>query len=157
MHPLLIKLQADYPGLNFQVGSADRWSPQIKQIDYRQPISPPHLLHEVGHALLRHTGYSLDIELLKIEADAWAKAQELASGYKLTIDQGLVNDCLETYKLWILDRSQCPDCQLVGVQDSKRQYTCPNCQLRWSVPPEIGCTLGRKRARTQSPRNPYQS
>lgn len=138
---LVDRLRNDYPDLSFQPGSADRWSPQNKQISYRQPLNPAHLLHEVGHALMGHANYRLDIELLRMEADAWAKAREIAPRYGLVIDQAQINDCLETYRQWLLGRSLCPECRLAGIQNDNREYSCPNCQLQWQVPAGLGCRL----------------
>lgn len=142
---LIDRLRVDYPDLNFQPGAADRWSSQTGQIDYSQPVNPAYLLHEVGHALMGHANYRLDIELLRMEADAWAKAQEIAPRYGLTIDRAQINDCLETYRKWLLKRSLCPECRLAGIQNDSREYSCPNCQLRWRVPPGLDCRLPKTR------------
>ena len=144
-NPLISSLRNDYPHLNFRPGPIDRWSASTGDIDYSQPVNPDHVLHEVGHALLRHNNYQLDIELLKIEADAWAKAREIAPRYGYEIKQIYINDCLETYKQWLLRRSRCPECQLVGIQNENRQYSCPNCQLHWKVSADLGCELSKAR------------
>lgn len=138
---LLEALKTDYPHLQFAAGKDDSWSPQKQQVNYREPIDPHHLLHEVGHAVLGHTDYRLDIELLKIEADAWAKAQEIAPNYGFRIERSLVDSRLETYKHWLLKQSLCPECRLVGIQGNDRLYSCPNCQTRWSVPLKLGCAV----------------
>ena len=142
---LINSLKEDYPDLRFQPGPVDRWSPQNNRIDYSQPLNPNHLLHEVGHALMKHTDYRLDIELLKMEADAWVKAREIAPRYGLAINQAHINSCLETYRQWLLKRSLCPECQLAGIQDDNREYSCPNCQLRWRVPQGLGCQLPKSK------------
>lgn len=138
---LLDRLKSDYPHLQFRAGSSDSWSPQKQEIVYREPINPFYLLHEVSHAILGHNDYRLDIELLKIEVDAWVKAREIAPRYDLDIDSSLVDSCLETYKRWLLKQSLCPECSLVGIQSNDRLYSCPNCQTRWSVPLKLGCAL----------------
>ena len=138
---LLDNLKSDYPHLHFLAGKTDSWSPNAQRINYREPINSYHLLHEVGHAILGHTSYQLDVELLQIEVDAWAKAQEIAPKYGLKVDRDLINDCLETYKRWLLKQSLCPECHLAGLQGNDRLYSCPNCQTRWNVPLRLGCAV----------------
>ena len=138
---LLKSLQNDYPHLVFTSGTTNSWSPKTQEISYRLPIDPLRLLHEVGHAVLGHNDYRLDIELLKIEVDAWTKAREIAPQYGLTIDQSLIDNCLETYKRWLLKQALCPECHLAGIQGNDRLYSCPNCQTRWSVSLGLGCDI----------------
>lgn len=138
---LLEALKSDYPHLQFCAGKNDSWSAQNQRISYSEPINPYRLLHEVGHAILDHTDYRLDVELLKIEVDAWVKAREIAPKYNLEIDQALIDDCLETYKRWLLKQALCPECRLAGIQGNDRLYSCPNCQTRWSVPLRLGCDI----------------
>lgn len=156
---LLEALKSDYPHLHFAAGGDNSWSPKNQRVNYREPIDPPHLLHEVGHAVLGHADYQLDIELLKIEADAWAKAQEIAPRYGVKIERSLVDSCLETYKHWLLKQSLCPECRLAGIQGNDRLYSCPNCQNRWSVSLRLGCAVKtelyhnqKKKPRGHSPR-----
>lgn len=142
----LQQLQRDFKDITFVKGRANAWSPQVREIAYRQPISKYSLLHELGHALKGHVTYKLDIQLLKFEADAWQKAGEIAEHYGLKIPQKYINDCMNTYKDWLLSRSKCPDCGLVGLQSAKTlEYSCCNCPLHWSVPPETSCLVRRIR------------
>ena len=79
MDKLLIALKHDYPDINFIEGSSFHWSPSKKQIIYKAASDNVNdswaLLHEVGHALLKHSSYSSDFELLKLEVAACEKAQ----------------------------------------------------------------------------------
>ncbi|MYB40112.1 hypothetical protein F4X86_02450 [Candidatus Saccharibacteria bacterium] len=142
----LQQLQQDFGDITFVKGRANSWSPQAKEIHYSRPISKYSLLHELGHALEGHVTYKLDIQLLKLEADAWQKASEIAGRYGLEIPQKYINDCMDTYKDWLLARSKCPDCGLVGLQSPKTlAYSCCNCPLHWSVPLETRCLVRRIR------------
>jgi len=136
MENLVRKLQQDYPGLQFTVGEVLCWSPKRNQIFYastKNEHSIAGLLHEVGHALLNHHTFRSDIELLQKEVDAWQKAQHLASLYGVTIDENHVQDCLDTYRDWLFQRSRCPVCNTTGVQQTPRQYHCVNCDGQWKV------------------------
>lgn len=144
MTNLLQQLQQDFKNIKFVQGKTDAWSPKTKEIYYSLPISKYSLLHELGHALDKHVTYKLDIQLLKLEADAWQKARQIAQKYNLKIPQKYINDCMNTYKDWLLSRSKCPNCDLVGLQSSKDlQYGCCNCFLNWSVPFEAKCLVRR--------------
>lgn len=137
-------LQRDFKNIKFIEGKINTWSPQTKEIYYGRPVSKYSLLHELGHALEGHITYKLDVELLKMEADAWQKAREIAKNYGLKIPQRYINNCMNTYKDWLLARSKCPDCNLVGLQSDKDlQYSCCNCFLNWSVPLETKCLVRR--------------
>ena len=145
MH-LLQQLQQDFQDIVFVKGKTSTWSPKTKEIYYSTPVSKYSLLHELGHALKQHKNYVLDIQLLKLEADAWQKAKEIAQNYNLKISQKYIDNCMSTYKDWLLARSKCPDCNLVGLQSAKTlQYSCCNCSLNWEVPVEIRCLVRRIR------------
>ena len=142
----LKQLQSDFAEISFVRDKANLWSPQTREIYYRQPLSKYSILHELGHALQGHTDYTLDIQLLKMEADAWRKAQQLATNYGLKIPAKYINDCMNTYKDWMLSRAKCPDCDLVGLQAANTlTYNCCNCSLSWSVPLETKCLVRRIR------------
>lgn len=141
---LLKQLQRDYQEIKFIKGKTNVWSPKTKEIYYSAPISKYSLLHELGHALQKHTTYKLDIQLIKLEADAWQEAQKIAQNYNLKISQSYINNCMNTYKDWLLARSKCPACDLVGLQSIKTlHYNCCNCFLTWSVPFEPKCLVKR--------------
>ena len=143
---LLEQLKADFSQIRFIKGRSHLWSPTSNEIYYSLPLSKYSLLHELGHALKKHAFYKLDIQLLKMEAEAWEKARQLAKRYGLTISQAYVNRCMNTYRDWLLARSRCPDCHLVGIQSSKNlKYTCCNCRQSWSVSSEIKCSVRRIR------------
>ena len=144
MQKLLERLQREHPQLRFQPGPAFYWSPETGEIFYKEPRTKNReqgaekrdewaLLHEVAHALLEHTNYHTDIELLQLEVAAWAHAKTMAGGYGLTIDDDHVQDCLDTYRDWLHGRSICPNCTTRSLQQSDHHYRCHNCHTTWRV------------------------
>lgn len=92
------------------------------------------LLHETGHALLGHTSYVADIELLKLEVAAWDRAKQLAKELGTSIDENHIQDCLDTYRDWLDKRSICPNCGTKSIQTDKgSKYRCFNCHTTWRV------------------------
>jgi hypothetical protein len=151
-HALLSNLQTDYPSLRFECGSQFYWSSKHKHVVYTELMDEPtgvfSLLHEVGHALLGHSRYSRDYELLKLEIAAWERAKGLGQQYGITIDEEYVQDCLDTYRDWIHSRSRCPQCSAVGLQTESTIYECINCQAKWSVSRSRLCRLHRRLHKT---------
>ena len=146
---LLQRLKKDFPAINFVKGEYHSWSPNESRITYSQPLCRYSLLHELGHALLEHYSYKLDIELLKLEAAAWERARSLAPQYGFKISQAYINQCMDTYRDWFLSRCRCPNCDLAGLQSRLNlRYRCPNCFLNWSVPSRIECLVRRKKLTT---------
>ncbi len=136
MEHLVHKLRRDHPNLVFTIGEAHCWSPEQNQIFYASKdsqVNTAGLLHELGHARLRHAGFRSDLELLQKEIDAWEEAVNLAIVYDLKIDPNHVQDCLDTYRDWIFRRSRCPECLASGVQKSTQYYHCLNCSATWKV------------------------
>lgn len=137
MEKVLKQLRQDYPNLLFQEGESFCWSPQTKQIFYtleHAQFGPWAILHETAHALLGHTKYSHDFELLQMEVAAWEAAKEIASNYGIAIDEDHVQDCLDSYRDWLYKRSICPSCGTKSIQqDQELRYQCFNCHSTWSV------------------------
>ena len=152
MDRLLARLRADYPQLRFSAGSTFSWSPANGVVTY--PVAAPRgtdttaifsLLHEAGHALLRHQRYALDFELLQLEAAAWEHARELASTYGITLDDDHVQDCLDSYRDWLYRRSICPSCATKALQlDARTTYQCYNCRATWQVNSDRFCRPYRR-------------
>ncbi len=130
-------LKKDYPQFRFKRGSEDVWSPSNQTIVYNpaRPLSKLQysLLHELSHALLDHTNYTNDFELLKMEAEAWNKAAEIGQKYAVAISNEHIQNCLDTYRDWLHRRSTCPKCGMHVLQSSPTHYRCFNCQTEWSV------------------------
>src|SRR5689334_17420039 len=98
MTELANKLAATYPHLNFVAGESFYWCPETSEVFYDQnriddTTGAWSLLHETSHALLGHSTYEADIELLHLEVAAWARAGELAPEYGLRIDDNYMQDC----------------------------------------------------------------
>lgn len=142
---LVAKLQQDYPALTFTVGDEFRWSPTDATIFYEARVSDDaSLLHELAHALLHHTTYLKDIELIEMERDAWNYAlTHLASRYDVTITDDQVQGSLDTYRDWLHARSTCPHCNATGVQVKQKQYKCLACHTNWRVNEARVCALRR--------------
>lgn len=153
MDTLLAKLQKAIPGLVFAPGTTFLWSPKSGHVMYR--VSAPDdtiarwsLLHEVGHALLQHHSYKSDFELLQMEVAAWEMAESIAPDFGETIDEEHVQDCLDTYRDWLYQRSTCPTCTSCSLQTDSRTYECFNCGTVWHVSTSRLCRPYRRRAAT---------
>jgi hypothetical protein len=141
---LLNKLRRDYPDLTFAEGADFRWSPSERTVFYAPQIDFGLLLHEVAHARLGHGEYSLDIELLHMERDAWEYAKtELSKTYSVVIEEEQVEHMLDTYRDWLHARSTCPTCQATGLQTKPNQYSCLACGESWRVNEARTCALRR--------------
>ena len=136
LNSLLNKLRKDYPALTFEPGERFKFTPPSTV--YFTDGSPLELLHEVGHFLLDKNTYTSDIELIRIESEAWDKAKQLCSAYKIKWDEDFAQDHIDTYRDWLHVVSLCKNCQLASYQDESGLYHCPLCGLSWpsSIPPE---------------------
>jgi hypothetical protein len=148
MQDLLRNLKIQYPELRFTVGQQFCWSPETLEIYYIQNGNGAHatwsLLHETGHALLEHSTYKSDFELLSLEVCAWEKAQQLAQSTQIQIDEDHIQDCLDTYRDWLYKRSICPKCLTKCLQqDRQNYYRCFNCHTVWRVSASRFCRAYR--------------
>lgn len=135
---LLARLGADYPDLQFIESAHFAWHAGKKHVAYKKSNKDTthsmfSLLHELGHALLNHSDYTHDIELLQLEVAAWEKARTLATHYGVELDEDHIQDCLDTYRDWLHLRATCPSCFGRSLQTSPRHYRCHNCGTEWSV------------------------
>lgn len=150
MLDLVAKLSASHPHLKFMAGESFYWSPETNEVFYDQNRADDttgswSLLHETSHALLRHSSYDADIELLHLEVAAWAHAAAIASQYGVAIDDDYIQDCLDTYRDWLYRRSLCPGCGTQCLQmDTSSHYRCYNCHTRWHVSPSRFCRAYRR-------------
>lgn len=155
MQKLLRKVRGDYPKITFRQSDKFCWSPKKSEVlydtsDQNSPTSDWSLLHEVGHALLEHKTYSSDIELIEMEAAAWQKAQELGRNYGHKIDEDHIQDCLDTYRDWLHQRSACPRCNNRSLQQDNRHYKCFNCGQIWVVSASRFCRPYRLTKQTKT-------
>src|SRR5688572_553670 len=136
MDRLLKQVKADYPSLKFSDGETFSWSPSTGTITCRpaddEQLNTWSLLHEVAHALLGHKKYTTDFELLLLEVAAWDKARQLAKHYGIDIDEGHIQDCIDTYRDWLYQRSNCPRCSNTSLQRNAVTYNCFNCGASWT-------------------------
>ena len=142
---LAAKLRIDYPGYTFKEGGDFRWSPQKKAIFYdARSNDSVTLLHELAHALLKHTDYRRDVELIAMERAAWEyAAQSLAPLYAVSVTVDQIEDALDTYRDWLHARSTCPSCGATGVQIKDHSYQCVACFTQWRVNDARSCALRR--------------
>lgn len=142
---LIKKLKETYPQFTFEASSDYLWSPSKQTIYYSDNGAKgnEYLIHELAHALLGHSSYSYDIELLPMERDAWDKAVELAEDFDIEIREDIIEANLDSYRNWMHARSTCPTCGATGVQTKKRLYKCPACAKNWRVNDARICGLKR--------------
>lgn len=131
--------------LTFQRGETFRWDHTACVIYFDPDVAhaESYLLHEFGHALLAHTTYTRDIELIAIERAAWEKAAKLAPEYGIAIDTELIENTLDTYRDWLHARSRCPQCTATGIQTSSHSYRCLACTQSWRTNEARTCALRR--------------
>jgi len=129
---LIAKLRRDYPEFVFKTGAQEHWSPKTKTVTYQQGEDFG-LLHELAHALLGHSNYHSDFELLKLESLAWQKAADIGKKYGVVIDDDHIQNCLDTYRDWLHRRSKCPTCGMHVMQSDPHTYKCFNCSTSWHV------------------------
>ncbi|MCA9342947.1 hypothetical protein KC950_02985 [Candidatus Saccharibacteria bacterium] len=137
MKNLIAKLSYRYPNINFKIGDKFYWSPESSTVFYEISDSNQTdswtLLHETAHALLGHKNYKTDLELVKMELEAWSKAKLLCRDYDITIDNDYIEDCLDSYRDWLHQRSTCPMCNMRSLQNDSSHYQCFNCKHIWKV------------------------
>jgi hypothetical protein len=144
--PLLDTLKREHPDISFEHGDHFEWQPSTRTILYDPEDSffEAHLLHEVSHALLNHTDYERDIDLIAMERDAWQMAKvELAPNYGVSVTGDILHHDMDTYRDWLHARSLCPHCGSNGIQIKKREYKCVTCLKTWKVNEARTCQLRR--------------
>lgn len=150
MRALIDRLASEHPKLSFVAASSFYWCPETAEVFYddskaHETSSIWSLLHETSHALLGHTSYKADLELLHLEVAAWHHAQALAPKYDISIDSDYVQDCLDTYRDWLYRRSLCPGCGTQCLEsDLTSCYRCFNCHMDWQVSPSRFCRPYRR-------------
>ncbi len=119
-------------------GETFLWSPKDRMIVYdpEKLTEDPgqwSLLHEIAHATLGHQSYESDFELLQLEVAAWEEAKRSAAKLRININDNYIEDCLDSYRDWLHQRSTCPTCGSGGLQHDSREYRCHNCLSTWHV------------------------
>ena len=147
---ILPRLQRDFPELSFVASTQFSWHAGRQNIAYNKSRLGAErgvgaMLHELGHALLHHTDYESDVELLQMEISAWEKAHELAKKYEVSLDQDYIEDCLDSYRDWLHVRATCPACFERSLQTTRHTYGCHNCGTVWRVTRSRLCRPYRRR------------
>lgn len=125
----LEKLKNDYPDLHFKAGEKFMYRPpKTIVLVSSEPFSELLTLHEVSHAICKHKSFTMDVERLKMENEAWEKARELAVFYGIEVNEDLIQDELDTYRDWLHKKSRCPICGLTRFQTPDSLYHCPQCE-----------------------------
>ena len=126
---LLELLKKDYPQFRFVNGAKYAFRPPRTIVIGPDAINTDMLLlHELSHALCGHKTYGTDVQRLKMEAEAWAKAEELAAKYSVSFDEEAKEVEMDTYRDWLHQKSRCPVCGLTRFQTPDRIYHCPRCE-----------------------------
>ena len=124
----LSRLSEDYPEFSFRKGVRFSFRPpKTIMFGATEDNDSLLLLHELGHALCGHVDFSIDAERLKMEREAWTKAEELAKQYGVEYDEDMAEKELETYRCWLDTKSRCPHCKLTRYQTPDGNYHCPRC------------------------------
>lgn len=134
INSLIKRLKQDHPGFVFKPADEFWWSAATQTVYYDPSVRDCHAfcLHELSHALLGHQGYSYDINLIKLERNAWDYAKNaLAPLYGVPIPDDIIQDNLDTYRAWLHARSICPQCETTGVQMNSQHYRCLGCGHTW--------------------------
>jgi ribosomal protein S27AE len=158
MEELIAQLSKDFPDFNFVTGEICCWSPARQEIIYdpdkTDSTSRWTILHELGHALLGHSSYQSDFELLKLEVAAWDRAQELDKTYGQKISLEHIQNCLDTYREWLYRRSLCPTCGNSSLQENPTRYRCFNCHTVWKVTAARFCRPYRRVHLSENEKSP---
>ncbi len=148
---LLHQIRDDFSDqYKFKRGKVFTWSSSEGAIYYSTAKSAAEnavfsLLHEIGHAQLGHKQYRDDLELLMMEVAAWKQAKQLAHRYHLVIDEHHIEECLDSYREWLHQRSRCVECKTHSLQIDQVTYECYNCGTRWQVPASRMCVIRKRR------------
>lgn len=128
----------NFPDQNFIPGRFFMWSPLARSITYdTRRINTANgkiaLIHELGHARLGHRVYKYDMELLKMEMDAWDVVRQMAPDFGLAVDEAHISRCIASYDEWLSKRATCPDCSNFSLQKDRNSFGCFACGSKWDV------------------------
>jgi hypothetical protein len=128
----------NFPDQTFVPGRYFMWSPATRTITYdTRRMSTNNgrlaLLHEIGHARLGHRIYKYDMELLRMEMEAWDIARQLAPTLGVRINEDHIASTIASYDQWLTKRATCPDCDNFSLQRGRDSYGCFVCGAKWVV------------------------
>ena len=131
----VVQLEQDFPQFSWRKGTRFRFRPP-RTIFYEECLTEDEhnnyclqLLHELGHAVLRHRDFRTDLDRLRMEVAAWEQAQQFAAQYNIYYDEELVQEQLDSYRGWLHGKSRCKKCGLTRYQTKDGEYHCPQCDL----------------------------
>lgn len=125
----LARIKSDFPDYRFISGKRFSFRPpKTIMIGPEEPNDSLLLLHELGHALSGHRDFDTSVRRVKMEREAWDKAEELALKYSVYFDEELVENELDTYREWLHKKTCCPRCKLTMYQTPDGIYHCPKCE-----------------------------
>lgn len=101
------------------------------------------LLHEISHALLGHFHYRFDFELFAMEMDAWNMTRSLAIKHAVGVQESYINECMDSYDIWLTKRGTCPRCNQFNLQSKPNEFRCYRCLTRWKVSQDIQSSIRR--------------
>ncbi|MCL5093601.1 MAG: hypothetical protein M1355_00475 [Patescibacteria group bacterium] len=128
----LLKEYKCVPGERFAYSSQNKSITFIAE-SMRTPAGKLALLHEIAHMKLGHFSYKYDLELFKMEIDAWEEAKVMAKEYLVKVDESHIDDCLLSYDKWVTKRATCPRCKSFGLQKTETLFSCVSCDSQWKV------------------------
>lgn len=152
---IISQVSSSIPGIKLIAGESFSWSPAHQTITYvedklNEPEGVWALLHETAHAQKQHASYNTDLELLKLEVEAWDLAKNIGKKLDIQIDDEHIQNCLDTYRDWLHRRSSCPNCKIVCLQVTPTQYSCHNCLTNWTVTTSRFCRPYRLLVKSQN-------
>ena len=135
---------------NFKLNDSYRWNPETRTINYaKRSVSEPKdasaFLHELSHGILEHQDFEYDVDLLRMEMQAWELAARLAAEHCIEFHKDYSQACLESYRVWIAERSTCPECDQTTLESAPQSHYCFNCSTSWKVSKQQMCQIQRRR------------
>ena len=155
MNHIVQKVAQRHPEIIFEPGDEFCWSYENRTVIYPKAAEPNEvftasLCHEVGHALSGHSRFLSDVELLKLEREAWVRGSEVAQeSFAFTVPEQHIERCLDTYRDWLYERAVCPTCKQCGMQSKSTEYSCVFCNTTWRVNQSRLCRVTKRRLKTQ--------
>jgi hypothetical protein len=133
-----LELLEHFTDQTFVPGKYFMWSPNAHSITYDTRRMTTNngrlaLLHEIGHARLNHRIYKYDMELLRMEMEAWDIARDLAPKFGIKVNEQHIASTIASYDDWLTKRATCPDCNNFSLQRGRDSYGCFVCGAKWVV------------------------
>jgi hypothetical protein len=144
IHSLIDEIKAAYPRLVLRRGDNFYYNASAMSITYdpSDRFVCQLLLHEIGHYIAADPTPNSGVELIACEQRAWFIATStLSPRFEVKIDKDFVEDCLDTYRHWLHQRSTCSYCNITALEFSSSHYTCVACGRSWLANSAKTCRL----------------